>query len=66
MKDDPGHGDAMLRQFCASELALSREMGGIEPADIGQLVVDDDDLLVVRVQRALVRVEEAFDPSSAG
>ena len=41
--------------------AVAGEVGEVDAADERELVVDDHELLVVAVQRALVRVERARD-----
>ncbi len=41
---------------------IAAEAGQVDPADEGDLVVDDHELLVVAVGEALVTVEHALDP----
>jgi hypothetical protein len=46
-------------------VAIAVQGGEVDAADEGHLVVDDHELLVVAVHRALLRVQCAADPSSA-
>ena len=41
--------------------AVAAELGQIDAADKGDLVIDDDDLLVVAVDRVLAGVQSALD-----
>ena len=45
--------------------AVAAERGQVDAADERDLAVDDHELLVVAVHRALVRVERAPDPRAA-
>ena len=56
----PAQG-ATHRMF-AGVKAVAAERGEVDPTDERDLAVDDDELLVVAVHRALVRVERALHP----
>jgi hypothetical protein len=49
----------------AAVVAIAAERGEVDAADEGEFAVDDHELLVVAVHRALVRVERASHARSA-
>jgi hypothetical protein len=46
-------------------IPITAEVGQIDPADKSDLVVDNDELLVVAVHRALLRVQRGLDTRPA-
>jgi hypothetical protein len=46
-------------------ITITAEIRQIDPADKRELVIDHDELLVVAVHRALVRVQRRLDPRPA-
>ena len=53
--------EASARRVARSVETVAGEVGEVDATDECQLVVDDDELLVVTVHRALVRVQRADD-----
>ena len=60
-----------MRMIGAIE-AIAAELGQVDPADEGDLVIDHDDLLVMAVDRVLARIQSAlirsvtFTPAALG
>jgi hypothetical protein len=59
----PAHPPARGMLGCV--VAITAEVGQVDAANKSDLVVDHDELLVVAVHRALVRVQRDLDPRSA-
>ena len=58
--------EPVARAGARSSRAGRRQGRQVDPADERRLVVDDDELLVVAVERTLPRVERHRDPRAAG